>query len=79
MIVWLLVAVGVGLLLWPSPQPSVSFSDAAKPKSSGPDYMEAVECLQVVSKRLTKTQSLNEEERKALDVILLALSAGSAE
>lgn len=76
MIVWLLVAVGVGLLLWPSPQPAAPFG---KPQSSGPDYMEAVECLQVVSKRLTQTQKLNDAERKALDAILLALAAGSAE
>ena len=41
--------------------------------------MEAVRCLQVVTRRLAKTQRLDEAERKSLDVILLALSAGSDE
>lgn len=78
MIVWILIAAAVALLVWPAKQPSIPFSIASKPHGA-PDYMEAVRCLQVVTRRLDKTQHLNDPERKALDAILLALSAGSAE
>ena len=77
MIVWSLVAAAVGLLVWPSKQVSNPF--APPPKPTGPDYMEAVRSLQVVTTRLSQTGHLEEAERKSLDVIVLALSAGSAE
>jgi|688.fasta_scaffold1609319_2 hypothetical protein len=77
MIVWILVAVAVAILLWPSKPPALPFSLPGKP--TGPDYMESVRCLQVVTQRLAATQRLNEAERKSLDAIILALASGSDE
>lgn len=73
---WVLVAAAVALLLWPS-KPVGPLSKPFKPSS--PDYLEAVRCVQVVTKRLSETGQLKEAERKALDTLVLALSAGSAE
>lgn len=77
MIVWILVAAAAALLVWPTKQ--VTYPFALPGVQTGPDYMEAVRCLQVVTKRLAKTQRLEDAERKSLDVIVLALSAGSDE
>lgn len=76
MIVSVLVAAAAALLLWPSKPIENPFSQK---QESGPDYMSAVRSLQTVTKRLASTKKLSEAEKKALDVIVLALSSGSAE
>lgn len=77
MIVWVLVAAAAALLVWPTKPVAYPFSLPVK--ATGPDYIEAVRCLQVVVKRLSNTNRLEDGERKSLDVIVLALSAGSDE
>lgn len=77
MIVWILVSAAVAILLWPSKPPALPFSLPGK--QTGPAYMESVRCLQVVTQRLAATKRLEDAERKSLDTIILALSAGSDE
>lgn len=44
---------------------------------SGVSYQDAMENMAVVRSRLVKTDSLGEEQKKAIDVLTLALVSGS--
>jgi len=44
---------------------------------SGVSYQDAMENIAVVRTRLVKTDSLGEEQKKAIDVLTLALVSGS--
>lgn len=88
--VFLLAAVASALLFWPKgfdPMKIVtgflgndSSSDA--PSCCGgsrPSFLEATSCLASVRKRLNLTDSLDDEQKEAIDVLQLALTSGSDE
>lgn len=83
MIAYALIAAAAVALLWPSKKIDNKVIDlledkpVKQPERKHITYLDAVACLQKVSKRLESTQELEDEQREALEVITLALSRGS--
>ena len=83
MIAYALIAEAAVALLWPTPKTNkksvdlLEDSQPRQPERRGITYLDAVACLQKVSKRLEATEELDEDQREALEVITLALSRGS--
>jgi hypothetical protein len=82
----LLIAAAIALFMpWPlamKEKPSLDLSKyddpvPAKPKT--PLYIESVAALQTVQKRLSHTEDLDEEQQEAINVLALALTAGSGQ
>lgn len=80
MIVVALVAVAVALLLIPGStpkQPSLVFkptAPAAQPATpAAVTYIDALSAVQVIQRRLSATDSLQDQQRAALNVITLAI------
>jgi len=83
MMTWLLAVAAAAVALWPTGKktdkaqvyvPSPLELDPPKRQTS---YLDAVACLQKVRSRLVHTNHLEAEQTEALDVLTLALSAGS--
>lgn len=83
MMTWLLAVAAAAVALWPTGRktdkapvyvPSPLELDPPKRQTS---YLDAVACLQKVRSRLVHTNHLEDEQTEALDVLTLALSAGS--
>lgn len=47
--------------------------------SSAPTFIQATECLASVKKRLNATETLEEEQKEAINILQLALTNGSEE
>ena len=84
MTIFLLIAVAGCLLFWPFAKKSAVLSPALPVPSADPTpvekiptFIQATENLSVVRKRLLKTDLLDDEQREAIDVLQLALTAGS--
>jgi hypothetical protein len=76
MLIGLLVTAAVALLCWPADKQIASpFVKPEKP--AGATYMDAVAALQLVRSRLIATDSLGEDESKAIDCLTLSLVGGS--
>lgn len=78
----ILAGAATALLFWPQslglPQllpEGLAFSH--KKKSDGPTFLEATAALADVKKRLRNTDSLDEEQAEAINVLQLALTSGS--
>ena len=82
MMTWLLAVAAAAVALWPTGKrdkaplyvPSPLELDPPKRQTS---YLDAVACLQKVRSRLVHTNHLEADQTEALDVLTLALSAGS--
>jgi len=85
MMTWLLAVAAAAVALWPTGKknggggvpvyvPSPLELDPPKRQTS---YLDAVACLQKVRSRLVHTNHLEDEQTEALNVLTLALSAGS--
>ena len=83
MMTWLLAVAAAAVALWPTAGkrdkaplylPSATEIDPPRRNTS---YLDAVACLQKVRSRLVHTNHLEDEQTEALDVLTLALSAGS--
>ena len=85
MIIYVLLAAAAAALFLPWPESKKSSIDLSKldapapsePVRKAPSYIESVACLQTVQKRLAHTDDLEDEQREALNVLVLALSSGS--
>lgn len=71
----LLVAAAAAVLFWPSKARLPSLPTARPPKI--PTFLEATAALADVRRRLVAGELLGDEQRKAIDVLQLALTAGS--
>lgn len=81
--------VAVLVVLWPNLKAAGSWlavaaatafdreSAPARPATIGPNFTDAVEHLAKVRSRLLVTDALGEEQKKAIEVLTLALVAGS--
>lgn len=76
MTVWLLLAAAAAVLLWPSKIPDANPFAVQEPKA-GASYLDAIAAVQLVRQRLIDTQHLGDEEQAAVNVLTLALTAGS--
>jgi len=79
---WLLAVAAAAVALWPTGKKSAPSAYAPStleidPPKRQTTYLDAVACLQKVRQRLTHTNHLEDEQTEALDVLTLALSAGS--
>lgn len=70
-----LIAAAAAVLLWPS-RASLPGLPAPKPPKV-PTFLAATSALADVRRRLVAGELLGEAERKAIDVLQLALTAGS--
>ncbi len=82
MIVHILLAAAALMLLWPSGKkpalPALPLpSPGVAPVPAAPKYIEAMTALQVVRHRISETQLLGDEQQTAINVLTLALVAGS--
>jgi|AACY02.3.fsa_nt_gi hypothetical protein len=83
MMTWLLAVAAAAVALWPigkkpSQRPIYIPSPAElEPARRQTSYLDAVACLQKVRSRLVHTNHIEAEQTEALDVLTLALSAGS--
>jgi hypothetical protein len=84
MIIYVLIAAAVVTLFWPtkkkpSAAPTLDLSryDERPVKLKAPAYIQSVAALQTVQKRLAHTEHLDEEQQEAINVLALALTAGS--
>jgi hypothetical protein len=88
MIIYVLIAAAVVTLFWPtkkkpSAAPTLDFSkydglaESVRVKLKAPAYIQSVAALQTVQKRLAHTEHLDEEQQEAINVLALALTAGS--
>lgn len=79
-ILFLLVAAGAALLLWPqsknAKEPS-PFGAAAAANGTHPSYQASLAALAAVRLRLLRTDRLDEPSKAAIDSLTLALVAGS--
>lgn len=71
----LLVAAAAAVLFWPSKARLPSLPTARPPQI--PTFLEATAALADVRRRLVAGELLGDEQRKAIDVLQLALTAGS--
>lgn len=71
----ILIAAAAAVLLWPS-RGKLPGLPAPKPAKI-PTFLEATAALADVRRRLAAGELLGEPERKAIDVLQLALTAGS--
>jgi hypothetical protein len=73
-----LLAAAAAILFWPKGKPLPSPLFVPTPaKAAGPSFLEATASLADVRKRLVATDLLSDAEKKAIDVLQLALTAGS--
>lgn len=78
-----LIAAAAAVLLWPRPQkqgPTLfapSPAEAAPQTPRAPTFLLATENLATVRRRLVHTDLLGDAEKKAIDVLQLALTSGS--
>ena len=86
MSVLLLIAVAAFVLFWPVAKKTSLLSpaipapaDVPEPvqKEIVPSFIEATKNLATVRTRLLKTELLDDEQKEAIDVLQLALTAGS--
>jgi hypothetical protein len=82
MMTWLLAVAAAAVALWPTgkkaaPSAYVPSTLEIDPPKRATTYLDAVACLQKVRQRLTHTNHLEADQTEALDVLTLALSAGS--
>lgn len=82
MMTWLLAVAAAAVALWPTgkksaPSAYVPSTLEIDPPKRQTTYLDAVACLQKVRQRLTHTNHLEDEQTEALNVLTLALSAGS--
>jgi len=85
MIIYVLVAAAVVALFWPSkkkegtaPTLDLSKYDTKPIKQKVPVYIQSVAALQTVQHRLSYTEQLDDEQQEAINVLALALTAGSS-
>ena len=87
MIIYVLLAAAALALFLPWPlrkasKPALDLSrydDPVEPKTKHPQYIQAVASLQTVQKRLSHTEHLDDDQQEAINVLALALTAGSGE
>jgi len=85
MIIYVLLAAAALALFMPWPlrkaaKPALDLSKYDEPvvvKPKHPEYIHSVAALQTVQKRLSHTEHLDEEQQEAINVLALALTAGS--
>ena len=85
MIIYVLLAAAALALFMPWPlrkdsKPALDLSKYDNPvpaQPRQPQYIQAVASLQTVQKRLSHTEHLDEEQQEAINVLALALTAGS--
>lgn len=78
----LLLGAAALVLFWPSKKPSLpQLIPTPKPTAAPkvPTFLEATSALADVRRRLLVGEMLGEDERKAIDTLQLALTAGSDE
>lgn len=77
----LLIAAAAAALLWPTKKPSglpsLVPTPPTPPSPKVPTFLEATSALADVRRRLLAGELLGDAERKAIDVLQLALTAGS--
>jgi hypothetical protein len=88
MIALILLGAAVAVALWPTPpaggrllpvpgRPSTPAAPAPPTAVKRPDFRSAIDSLAYVRSRLSATDSLDDKAKAAIDVLTLALVAGS--
>lgn len=72
----ILIAAAAAVLFWPS-RAKLPGLPATKPSPKIPTFLEATSALADVRRRLVAGELLGDDQRKAIDVLQLALTAGS--
>ncbi len=85
MIIYVLIAAAVVAFFWPVKKKAGTAStldlsryDTKPIKQKAPVYIQSVAALQTVQQRLSHTDQLDEEQHEAINVLALALTAGSS-
>ena len=82
MIIIALIAAAAIVMLWPAARKPVTpidfvVDEPVETKPRVPAYLQSVESLQTVQRRLSATDRLGEDQVEAINILTLALAAGS--
>lgn len=67
----------VGVALGPQLRAVAALLGSSRPQATAPAYRDSIEALSLVRGRLLKTECLSDSAKQAIDVLTLALVAGS--